>query len=152
MGLATPSQAAVWAWGCTGSAGGKQIAFNRQKLLLATTRKPLGRLDAIVQGGDFSAAKEVGPADAYLPQDDNGGLAPKMTYVHESDKARTIVLTEMSSRRTGHSDTVVHGCRSEIIERFTKTYRVEMPGQPAQTASFACMDYQLTTRSGRTCR
>lgn len=150
--LAEPAEAAVWAWGCIGTVGDKQVAFNRQKLIVATSRKPLGKLDAIVRESDFTAPKDAGSPTVYQPEQDNGGLETRMTFAQEGDKSRVIVLTEVASRRTGKSDTLVAGCRNEIIERFSKTYRIEMSGEAARTVTLMCMDYQLTTRGGRTCR
>lgn len=152
LGLAAPAEAAVWAWGCTGAVGDRQVAFNREKLMIAASRRPLGKLDTVVRGSDFAAPKDAEAPAIYLPEQHNGGLEPKMAFTHESEKTRSIVLTEVSSRRTGKSDTLVAGCRNEIIERFTKTYRIEITGEAPRTVTFTCMDYQLTTRGGRTCR
>ena len=63
-----------------------------------------------------------------------------------------LILTELSSRRIEHVTHLIAHCRDETIDRFRKNYRVERDQEPARKVTLICMEYQLSTRGGRTCR
>ena len=157
--IATDSAAAaVWQWGCTGALGGDQVAFNHERLQIIAGKAPAGRLDDIVQRDAFPTGAK-GPAGArtiiatYLAEDANSGLGATMTFKGEAPEPRlTLTLTELTSKKTGHVARLAHGCRDETIDRFRKTYRLERDNAPPQTVTLVCMEYQLSTRGGRTCR
>lgn len=150
------ASAAVWSWGCVGPYGADQIVFNRDRLVIAQGKASLGKLDEIVQGGGsaieaLTKRKGVTILSTYAPDDVNGGLDGKLSFTHETDKKK-LVLTEVSSKKIGHSTKLLFSCRDETKDRFTKTYKVEIAGEPARTVMLTCMDYNLSTKGGRTCR
>ena len=155
--LLAPASAAVWSWGCAGPLGNDQMVFNRDRLVVVAGKAPVGKLDDLVQGGSsaieaLAKRKGVTIQATYLPDDGNGGLEAKMSFTSDSDKTRKLVLTEQSSKKTGSSAKLLFGCRDEIKDRFTKTFKLEISGEPARTVTLQCMDYTLSTKGGRTCR
>ena len=156
MFAACNASAAVWQWGCMGRLGDDQIVFNRDRLLVIAGRAAVGNLDDFVRRGDFAAApkRSMSRSQAiatYQPDDANGGLEASMTFSRE-DAGGKLILTELSSRKIGHSGRLVASCRDETVDRFRKTYRLERSNEPPRTVDFVCMEYQLSTRGGRTCR
>jgi hypothetical protein len=151
LATAGPAFAGVWQWGCVGAMGADQIAFNRDRLIVIAGKAPGGTLDDFVRGGDFAGGtKPASIIATYLPDDGNGGLSTPMTFTSDSGKGK-LTLTEESSEDTGHKEGVVLGCRDETFDRFRKTYRVEGDKTPATTVKLMCLDYQLSSRGGRTC-
>ena len=153
--LATDAaSAAVWEWGCKGALGSEQIIFNRDRLVVISGKASPGKLDEFVHGGQFTAqAGHSAPAIVAMYQRDesNDGLVTTLRFTGEGAD-RKFILTELSSRRIGHSARLIAHCRDETIDRFRKTYRAERDQEPARTVTLVCMEYQLSTKGGRTCR
>jgi hypothetical protein len=154
MFLADAASAAVWQWGCMGRLGEDQIVFNRDRLVLISGKAPAGKLDDFVRSGDFpvDAKHPASPREAiatYQPDNGNDGLSATMTF--SGDGTQKLTLTELSSKKIGHNGRLVAGCRDETIDRFRKSYRVERDQEPARTVTLVCMEYQLSTKGGRTC-
>ena len=139
-----------------GTVGNEQIAFNRNRLIVVDGRRSLGKLDDFVRSGQFNAkaggAEKGGMIVAtYEPDASNDGLAATLRFTGEAPD-RKLTLNELSSRRVGRSARLIARCRDETIERFFKTYRMERDKEPPRTVTLVCMEYQLSTRGGRTCR
>ena len=148
---ASQARAGDWQWGCVGSMGSDQIAFNRDHLIFVAGKTPVGTVDEVARGGDFE--KGVKPQSiiaAYEADDVNSGLASPMTFSSDQGGS-TLTLTEISSEETGHTDRLVLGCRDESIDRFRKTYRVEGGNSDANRVELNCLEYQLSSRGGREC-
>jgi hypothetical protein len=149
------ASAAVWEWGCMGALGKEQIVFNRNQLILLSGKAPPGKLDDFVHRGQFAAAMghsatAIAIVATYQPDASNDGLATTLGFSGEGAD-RKLTLTELSSRRIGHSARLIAHCRDEIVDRFRKSYRVERNQEAPRTVTFVCMEYQLTTKGGRTC-
>lgn len=148
---ANPVSAGVWQWGCMGAMGNDQIAFNRDRLIVIAGDAKAGKLDDFVRSGDFAGGTKPDAITAtYLPDDGNSGLTTPMTFTAEGGDTK-LTLTEIASEDTGHTDKVVLSCRDETTDRFNKTYRIESGTTPAATVKLQCLDYQLSSRGGRTC-
>lgn len=148
---ASQARAGDWQWGCVGSMGDNQIAFNRDRLIVIAGKAPAGKLDDFARGGDFQGGvKPQSIIAAYEADDANSGLASPMTFSSDQGKSK-LTLTEISSEETGHTDRLVLGCRDESIDRFRKTYRVEGGNSDANTVKLNCLEYQLSSRGGREC-
>jgi hypothetical protein len=65
---------------------------------------------------------------------------------------RTSQDGSISSKRIGHNERLVASCRDEFIDRFRKSYRIERFKESPLTVTLACIEYQLSTRDGRTCK
>ena len=151
MLAANTVSAGVWQWGCVGAMGNDQIAFNRDRLIIIAGNAPAGKLDDFVMSGDFAGGvKPDSIVASYLADDGNSGLTSPMTFTSDGGDAK-LTLTEVSSEDAGHTEKVVLGCRDETNDRFRKTYRVEGAKTPATTVKLMCLDYQLSSRGGRTC-
>lgn len=148
---ANPSSAGVWQWGCVGAMGNDQIAFNRDRLIVIAGSAPVGKLDDFVMSGDFAGGlKPDSIVASYLADDGNSGLTSPMTFTADDGDAK-LTLTEVSSEDAGHTEKLVLGCRDETSDRFHKTYRVEGGKTSPATVKLMCLDYQLSSRGGRTC-
>ncbi len=148
---AGPVSAGVWQWGCMGAMGNDQIAFNRDRLIVIAGKTPAGKLDDFVMSGDFAGGvKQDAIIASYLADDGNGGLTSPMTFTSDSGDAK-LTLTEEASEDAGHTEKLVLGCRDETNDRFRKTYRVEGATTPPTTVKLMCLDYQISSRGGRTC-
>jgi hypothetical protein len=105
-------------------------------------------------GGQFTAQagrSALSIVATYQPDEGNDGLVTTLRFTGEGAN-RKLSLTELSSRRIGHSARLIAHCRDETIDRFRKTYRVERDQEPPRTVVLKCMEYQLSTKGGRTCR
>lgn len=81
----------------------------------------------------------------------NDGLVTTLRFTGEGADGK-LILTELSSRRIGHSARLMVHCRDETNDRFRKTYRVERDQEPPRTVTLVCMECQLSTKGGCTCR
>lgn len=143
--------AGVWQWGCVGAMGNDQIAFNRDRLIVIAGSAPAGKLDDFVMSGDFAGGvKPDAIIASYLADDGNSGLTSPMTFTSDTGDAK-LTLTEESSEDAGHTEKLVLGCRDETNDRFRKTYRVEGANTSPATVKLMCLDYQVSSRGGRTC-
>jgi hypothetical protein len=148
------ASAAVWEWGCMGTLGSEHIIFNRNRLIVIAGKAPSGKLDDFVHGDRLATvADHSATAGAivttYQPDATNDGLGATLAFTGEAAD-RKLALTELSSQRIGHSARVV-ACRDGTVDRFRKRYRVERGREPPRTATLVCMEYQLSTKGGRTC-
>ena len=145
-----------WRWGCTGAIGNDQIAFNRGRLFVMSSKKPIAKLDDFVFLDD-PESRTAHPADTiqivtkFLRNDDNDGLSSTMTFTSEGGE-RKLTLTELSSKKIAHKRRLIESCRDEIIDRYRKTYRVERDKEPPVTVTLICMEYMLSTKGGRICK
>lgn len=146
---ATLAHAGVWRWGCIGPMGDDHIAFNRDVLVLIAGKKPVRDLTTVVMRDEI----DVGAATkaTYLSANGDGLTSPQLFHGDSAAPVK-VTLTEQSSKRTARIKKLIDGCRDEITERFTKTYRVEIGAEPARTVTLSCMEYQLSTTGGRKCR
>jgi len=156
MLAADAASAAIWEWGCMGALGSEQIIFNRNRLIVVAGKAPPGKLDEFVRSGQFAAEGGHSPATVaivatYQPDESNDGLAGTLRFTGAGDN-RKLILTELFSRRIGHSARLIAHCRDETVDRFRKNYRVERDQEPPRTVTLECMEYQLSTKGGRTCR
>jgi len=154
MLAADAATAAIWEWGCMGALGSEQIVFNRDRLVVISGRASPGKLDDFVHGGQFTAqAGHSAPSivATYQPDEGNDGLVTTLRFTGEGADGK-LILTELSSRRIGHSARFIARCRDETIDRFRKNYRVERDQEPPRIVTLVCMEYQLSTKGGRTCR
>jgi hypothetical protein len=131
MLAADAASAAVWEWGCMGTLGNEQIIFNRNRLIVISGKAPPGKLDDFVHGDRFATEAEhsataIAIVATYQPNASNDGLATTLGFTGEAAD-RKLTLTELSSRRIGHSARLIAHCRDETIDRFRKSYRVERP-------------------------
>lgn len=146
---ATLSHAGVWRWGCIGPMGDDHIAFNRDVLVVIAGKKPVRDLTTVVMRDEIDG----GTATKATYLSDNGdGLASPQLFHSDGPTPVKVTLTEQSSKRTARTKKLIDGCRDEITERFTKTYRLEIGTEPARTVTLSCMEYQLSTTGGRKCR
>jgi len=156
MLAADAATAAIWEWGCIGALGSEQIIFNRNRLIVISGKGSPGKLDDFVHGGQFAAKGGHSPTAiaivaTYRPDESNDGLVATLRFTGE-DGGRKLILTELFSRRIGHSARLIAHCRDETVDRFRKNYRVERDQEPPRTVTLVCMEYQLSTKGGRTCR
>jgi hypothetical protein len=146
--------AAVWQWGCVGPVGKDQIVFNRNQLLVLPGKMPHRTLDRLIFLDDLTKDEKL-PKDAdadivgYNADDGNSGLDKQMTFTRNDRSDRKLTLTEKSSKLIAHR--IVHGCRDEITDRFRKVYRYKTDDAPQRDVTLECIDYNLTTRGGRSC-
>lgn len=148
-----PAEAGVWRWGCMGALGDRQIAFNRDGLIVVTGQATLGNLESLVHRddpADIPSLKVAAPMVARYQAEGDGGLEPSMTFA--AGDGHKVTLTEQSSKLSSRRARLVDGCRDETTERFQKTYRVEIGKEAPQTTSLVCMVYELSTTGGRKCR
>lgn len=144
---ATAADAAVWRWGCKGQFGKEQVVFNRQNLLIL----PAGHTAVDLEKTIFrdSLVDDVGDGgSSFDAESDNSGFGMEMKFTKNSEAGEKLTLTEKSSRiaskRSGRA-----GPRDEITTTFAKTYRFALDGAPPRVIAMQCMEYILTTRSGR---
>jgi hypothetical protein len=126
------ASAAIWEWGCMGALGSEQIVFNRDRLVVISRIASPGKLDDFVHGGQFTVqAEQSAPSIVvtYQPDEGNDGLVTTLRFTGEGADGK-LILTELSSRRIGHSARFIAHCRDETIDRFRKTYRVERDQEP----------------------
>jgi hypothetical protein len=153
---ADPISAAIWEWGCTGALGNEQIVFNRNRLIVLSGKSLPGKLDDFVHGGRFASkarnsANVIAIVATYEPDASNDGLGATLHFTGEGVD-RKLTLTELSSRRIGHRARLIAHCRDETVDRFRKSYRVQRDQELPRTVTLICMEYQLSTKGGRTCR
>src|SRR5262249_7027143 len=156
MLAADPVSAAIWEWGCMGALGNEQIAFNRNRLIVISGKTLPGKLDDFVHGGQFASqaghsATAIAIVATYQPDASNDGLGATLRFTGEGVD-RKLTLTELSSRRIRHWARLIAHCRDETIDRFRKSYRVQRDQELPRTVTLICMEYQLSTKGGRTCR
>lgn len=143
------AHAGVWRWGCIGPMGDDHIAFNRDVLVVAAGKKPVRDLKTVVMLDEIDG----GAATKATYLSDNGdGLVSPQVFKSQGTPEVKVTLTEQSSKRTARTKKLIDGCRDEVTERFTKTYRVEIGTEAARTVTLSCMEYQLSTTGGRKCR
>jgi hypothetical protein len=150
LGCAGTASAGVWQWGCIGPLdANRQIIFNRGALIVVPSKPPRGKLRDLIHIEDLSKDPVDGET-AYNVDDINGGLQKGMTFTSQDSPTATLVLKEMSSTKTSHSDHLVCG-RDEIIDTWRKVYRFDPPHERARDVKLQCMEYTLTTTGGRPC-
>jgi len=154
--LANGASAAVWQWGCMGALGTDQIAFNRERLAMIAGKGSAVDLDKFVlsdeiKSGGRGSAMPLSIVATYRPDDANSGLDKTIAFKRE-DAGSKLTLTELSSKNIGRSARLRFGCRDETFERTRKTYRLEHDKEPPRTVTLVCLEYNLSTRGGRTCK
>jgi hypothetical protein len=87
----------------------------------------------------------------YRPDASNDRLVATLRFTGE-DGNRKLMLTKLFSRRIGHSARLIAHCHDETVDRFRKNYRVERDQEPPRIVTLVCMEYQLSTKGGRTGR
>jgi hypothetical protein len=147
------ASAGSWLWACTGTLGEDRIVFNRDRLTVVAGTAPVGNLDDIIRGDLSADASHPGRAAIadYLPEDTNGGFVSTMIFSAAAGPGN-LTLTEVSSKKIAHSGHLIAGCRDETVDRFRKSYRVQRDKSPSRTVTLVCMEYQLSTKGGRTCK
>jgi hypothetical protein len=121
------ASAAVWDWGCMGALGNEQIVFNRNRLILISGKAPPGNLDDFVHSGQLAAeaghsATAIAVVATHQSDASNDGLGATRGFSGKGAN-RKLALTELSSRRNGHSARLIAHCRDETVNRFRKSYR-----------------------------
>jgi len=69
------------------------------------------------------SATAIAIVATYQPDASNDELGATLRFTGESAD-RKVTLTELSSRRIGHSARLIAHCRDETVDRFRKSYRV----------------------------
>lgn len=141
-----PAQAAIWAWGCQGQMGDRQIIFNRDRLSIVKSKARLGSLDAFKEEKIDGLIK--GEHVDYRAVDPNSGFQDTIAFEQADEKKQKLVLAEKSSRSLSKKHRVVCG-RDEDTVTFRKTYSVTVGDAPPQPITMQCIEYQLSTRGGR---
>ena len=149
IGVGSPASAGLWAWGCQGRLGGEQVIFNRYSMFVVDSKQPLGELKRLLKVNIDDLVKDEVSVQ-YEPNNDNDGLVKTIEFTPTYEKGGKITLTEQSSRKTSSRGRLVCG-RDETTDVTRKIYRFEREGEPARNISMQCIEYVLTTRSGRPC-
>jgi hypothetical protein len=153
--MAGSAPAAVWHWACRGETGGQRVMFDQDGLYIAAGNEPAappGKLtmesvtEPIVllrKGGDFT---EFG-----LPEGNDGLGSKVLTFPRTDDnkQEQKVTFTARSSKLISHRHRMV-ACRDEDTDLYRKVYRYERDGEPARDIAMQCMEYQLSTKGGRT--
>ena len=147
------ASAAVWHWACQGELGDQRILLDQDGLYIASGKAPAskpGKLtaesiqEAIVllkKGGGFTE----------FDRDDGDISEGPMTFLLTDDnkQKQKVAFTQRSSKRISHQHRMV-ACRDQDTDLYRKVYRYERDGEPARDITMQCMEYQLSTRAGRT--
>jgi hypothetical protein len=74
-----------------------------------------------------------------------------MTFLLTDDnkQKQKVAFTQRSSKQISHQHRMV-ACRNQDTDLYRKVYRYQRDGEPAHDITMQCMEYQLSTRGGRT--
>jgi hypothetical protein len=152
MSAAVPgaAQAGIWGWGCTSKPGPGQVIFSRYSLLLFADKPTRLTLDAIATSTEDlkDDASTAGFDPAERDADTGDAFQPTMPFVASGDAKQKLVLTEKSSRQVSTRTRRV-ALRDETRTVWKKVYRLEQGGEPARDIAMDCMEYNLSTKGGR---
>ena len=142
------ASAAVWAWGCQGQLGAQQVIFNRYSMFVVESRKPLPSLRKLTDEKINGLIK--GESVSYDPQNGNDGFTKTIEFINRANPDRKLVMTEQSSRKLSSRSRLVCG-RDESTDTYRKVYRLQRDNEPPRDITMQCIEYQLSTRGGRSC-
>ncbi len=148
LGGVSGASAGIWAWGCQGQVGEQQLIFNRYSLFVVDSRQKMGNVRKLVDE-KIDGLVKADKAE-FERIDVNAGLESPLEFTRTGDETRKLVLTEKSSRKTSSRSKLVCG-RDETVDIFRKVYRYEREGEAARDITMQCIEYQLSTRGGRSC-
>jgi hypothetical protein len=94
---------------------------------LISGKAPPGNLDDFVHSGQLAAeaghsATAIAVVATHQSDASNDGLGATRGFSGKGAN-RKLALTELSSRRNGHSARLIAHCRDETVNRFRKSYR-----------------------------
>src|ERR1051326_7478871 len=139
-----PASAGIWAWGCMGKLGNERVIFDRNTLIVTTSKEPRVKLQDLGSSGSKLETQDGTMFDNY---GSNDGLKQTMRFETNGDPKQTLTLIETSSRTTFHHNGHV-GKRDEETTKFLKTFRYSFGKEPARTIKMQCIEYQLSTCGG----
>ncbi len=148
LGGVNGASAGIWAWGCQGQIGEQQLIFNRYSLFVVHGTQKMGNVRKLVDEKIDGLVKA--DKTEFERIDVNAGLESPLEFTRTGDETRKLVLTEKSSRKTSSRSKLVCG-RDETVDIFRKVYRYEHGGEAARDITMQCIEYQLSTRGGRSC-
>ncbi len=148
IGSSSSASAGVDVWGCQGTIGDQQVAYNRYVLAVVPAKQKLRPLRAIM---DSETIVESGddPASSYS----GGGIEvfDKVLEFSRQDKTNNkVTLTEKSSRTISSKSRLICG-RDESTDIYRKVYRYQHEDEPVRDITMQCIHFQLSTRGGRPC-
>ena len=147
FGSVTIASAGVWAWGCQGQLGDQRVIFNRYSLFVVDSKQKLGSIRKLMAEkiDDLITA----PKTEFERVDFNGGLESPLAFTLVGDETGKLVLTERSSRKISGRSRQICG-RDETTDIFRKVYRYQRASEAPRAITMQCIEYQLSTRGGRT--
>lgn len=139
-----PASAGIWAWGCMGKLGNERVIFDRNTLIVTTSKQPVVKLEQL---GSSGSKLETEDGITFENYGSNDGLQKTMRFETNGEPKQKLTLIEMFSRKTFHRQGHV-GKREEETTKFIKTFRYAFDKKPERTIKMQCIDYVLTTCGG----
>lgn len=142
--MAQPASAGIWAWGCMGQIGNERVIFDRNTMIVTSSKLPQVKLQNLASTGSNLETQDGMTFDNL---GSNDGLGKTMVFKINDTSDRKLTLTETSSRRTFHRTGHV-GKREEETTKFLKTFRYALDKAPERTIKMQCIEYTLSTCGG----
>ncbi len=142
--MAQPASAGIWAWGCMGKLGNERVIFDRNTMIVTSSKEPRVKLQDL---GSAGSKLETEDGLTFDNPGSNDGFKQTMRFTINDTSERKLTLIETSSRRTSHRTGHV-GKREEETTKFLKTFRYSFDKEPERTLKMQCIEYILTTCGG----
>jgi hypothetical protein len=139
-----PASAGIWAWGCMGKLGNEHVIFDRNTLIVTTSKLPSVKLEQL---GSAGSKLETQDGATFDNLGGNDGLEQSMRFMRNDQPERKLTLIETASRKTFYRKGHV-GRREETTTKFLKTFRYAPDKEPERKITMQCIDYVLTTCGG----